>query len=65
METSFHEYTFTRKSEALRVIRRLWDYGLLSRRIESARGRYVVRAEIPARYSYNIDRLVEGFRRCA
>jgi hypothetical protein len=62
MKTSKHQYKFTRKDEALRIIKRLWDHGLLSKRVVSERGNYVVEAEVPVSYTGSIDHLVERLR---
>ena len=58
--TTTREYTFSRKSDAIRTIKRLWDHSLVSRRTISERGRYVVSVHVPDRFTNDsVDALVQ------
>lgn len=57
------QITFTRKSEALRIIKRLYDHTILARRVVSERGNYVVDVHVPPKYSFGaIEALVQKLR---
>jgi hypothetical protein len=63
MAVTQREYTFSRKSDAIRTIKRLWDHSLVSRRTVNERGHYVVSVHVPEKFTTaGIDGLVERIR---